>query len=232
MANKYKIIGIIPARGGSKGIPGKNIRLLAGKPLIHYSVISALESRVFDRIILSTDSAKIADSVKMFPIEVPFLRPADMASDTTPMFSVVKHALESVEKDGWSADIAVLLQPTAPLRKAEHIRTAVKMLVNLKCDSVVSVVEVPMHFSPDYVMRIDGGRLTPFLPGGALIQRRQDARQAYSRDGTIYALWRSTLRNHDNLYGKDCRPLVIPPEYSCNLDTLEDWKEIEKRISA
>jgi CMP-N,N'-diacetyllegionaminic acid synthase len=225
-----KVVGIIPARGGSKGIPGKNIRLLAGKPLIHYSVASALDSNVINRLILSTDSAEIVNSVKGLDIEIPFIRPANLAFDDTPMISVIFHAVNFLESNGWKPDIIVLLQPTAPLRKPEHIRTAVELLINSKCDSVVSVVEVPKHFSPDYVMKIDGGKLQPFLADGLQVTRRQDVRPVYSRDGTIYAVWRDILLETNSLYGKDCRPLLIPSDLSCNLDTMDDWEEAQRKI--
>lgn len=224
------VLGIIPARGGSKGIPGKNIRLLSGKPLIHYSVASALDSHIIDRLVLSTDSVEIANSVKGFDIEVPFIRPANLALDDTPMVSVVLHTVKYLEDNGWQPDVVVLLQPTAPLRKPEHIRTAVELLINSKCDSVVSVVEVPKHFSPDYVMKIDEGKLHPFLSDGLQITRRQDARPVYSRDGTIYVVWRDVLLATNSLYGKECLPLLVPPNLSCNLDTMDDWEEIQRKI--
>ena len=118
------------------------------------------------------------------------MRPAALAADDTPMVPVIEHALAEIARHGWSPDIVVLLQPTSPLRRPDHIRDAVAMLRETEADSVVTVVELPRHLSPDYVMRIDGGRLKPFLPEGARVTRRQDARPAYSRDGTVYAFRR------------------------------------------
>ncbi|MCB9111291.1 MAG: acylneuraminate cytidylyltransferase family protein [Anaerolineales bacterium] len=226
---KQKILGIIPARGGSKGIPGKNIRLLNGKPLIYYAAKAAYQSELIDRLILTTDSVEIAEAGKILGIEVPFIRPAELARDDTPMLPVIEHALQFMEAQGWQPDTILLLQPTAPLRKAEHIRTAIKMLVDLKCDSVVSVVEVPRHFAPDFVLRLEDGKLKPFLDG-PLVTRRQDAHPAYSRDGTIYAFRRDMFVLKHNIYGDDCRPLIIPGDQSCNLDTMDDWQEAEKMI--
>lgn len=224
-----KILGIVPARGGSKGIPGKNIRSLDGKPLIQYSVEAARSSNLVDRLILSTDSAEIAEVGKALGVEVPFLRPRDLAQDDTPMLPVLEHALQFVEMEGWQPDIILLLQPTAPLRRAEHIQQAVKLLVDSNCDSVVSVVEVPRHYVPDFVLRLEEGKLKPFLDT-PLATRRQDARPAYSRDGTIYAFWRDVLFNKHSIYGDDCRPILIPHDQSCNLDTMSDWQEAEKKL--
>lgn len=225
-----KVLGIIPARGGSKGIPGKNIRMLDGKPLIYYSIQSAFMSKIIDRLVLSTDSVEIAEIGKKIGAEVPFLRPSNLAQDDTPMRPVIEHAINSMEEAGWRAEIVLLLQPTAPLRQPQHIQTAVEMLLDLKCDSVVSVVEVPQHYSPDFVLKIDDGKLRPFLDGNEKITRRQDARPAFSRDGTIYAFWRDSFVEKQSIYGDDCRPLVLPQSVSCNLDTMDDWEEVERKI--
>lgn len=224
-----KVLGLIPARGGSKGIPGKNIRMLNGKPLLAYAAQAAQESGMVDRLVLTTDSEEIATLGKDLGIEVPFIRPADLAQDDTPMLPVIEHAVHFVESAGWQPDVILLLQPTAPLRKAEHIQQAVKKLVDEKCDSVVSVVEVPRHYVPDFVLRLEEGKLKPFLDA-PLATRRQDARPAYSRDGTIYAFRRDVLVHKNTIYGDDCRPLTIPADQSCNLDTMDDWYEAEKRI--
>ena len=225
-----KMLGIIPARGGSKGIPGKNIRMLGGKPLIYYAVRAARESGLVDRLILTTDSAEIADVGKSLGIEMPFIRPANLAQDDTPMFPVIDHAVQFVESQGWQPDIILLLQPTAPLRQPEHIQAAVKILTETKCDAVASVVEVPQHYAPDFVLKLEEGKLKPFLEGGEKVTRRQDTRAAYSRDGTIYAFWRDVFIHKRSIYGDDCRPLVIPRDMSCNLDTMEDWGEVEQKI--
>lgn len=225
-----KMLGIIPARGGSKGIPGKNIRMLGGKPLIYYAARAARESGLVDRLILTTDSAEIADVGKSLGIEMPFIRPANLAQDDTPMFPVIDHVVQFVESQGWQPDIILLLQPTAPLRQPEHIQAAVKILTETKCDAVASVVEVPQHYAPDFVLKLEGGKLKPFLEGGEKVTRRQDTRAAYSRDGTIYAFWRDVFIHKRSIYGDDCRPLVIPRDMSCNLDTMEDWGEVEQKI--
>jgi len=225
------VLGIVPARGGSKGVPGKNIRPLAGRTLLDYAARAARESGVIDRVMLSTESNEVADAGRRAGLDVSFLRPAVLAQDDTPMLPVVQHALETLAGESWQPDIVVLLQPTSPLRRPDHVRDAVAMLRATNADSVVTVVEVPRHLSPDYVMRIESGRLVPFLPEGARVARRQDARPAYSRDGTVYACWRKTLERFGSIYGDDCRPLLIDARDSLSIDSPDDWDEAERLLA-
>lgn len=224
------VLGIIPARGGSKGLPGKNLMPLAGQSLVARAAAAARDSGVVDRVILTTDSAAIADEGRRAGIDVPFMRPAALAADDTPMLPVLRHVVETLEADGWIAEIIVLLQPTSPLRQPEHLRDAVTRLRQSGADSVVSVVEVPRHLSPDYVMRVVGEELKPFLPEGERTTRRQDARVAYVRDGTVYAFWRETLMRHDSIYGSRCLPLIIPAEESVTIDVPADWAAAERLL--
>lgn len=224
------VLGIIPARGGSKSIPGKNLRMLAGRPLIFYAAAAARASGVVDRLILSTDSIEIAELGRTLGIEVPFMRPAELAHDDSPMQPGLEDAVAEIEQQGWAPTIVVLLQPTAPLRRPDHLVRAVSTLRETGCDSVVSVVKVPSHFAPHFVMRIEGDRLLNFLPDGATITRRQDVTPAYSRDGTVYAFRRDVLMDRRSIYGSDCRPLVIPRNESVNLDSLEDWERAEETL--
>lgn len=226
-----KVLALIPARGGSKGIPGKNIKPLAGKPLIAYTVEAARASGVVDRLLLSTDSEEIAALGRSLGIEVPFLRPPELAADDTAMIDVIRHLLAWLAETGDQPDAIVQLQPTAPLRRPEQIAEAVRLLEAEGCDSVVSVVPLPLHFCPDYVMRIEAGRLVSFLPEGERASRRQDVRPAYSRDGTVYAFRRETVERTGSIYGEDCRALVIDPALSINLDTPADWAAAERALS-
>ena len=230
--SQARVLGVVPARGGSKGVPGKNIRTLGGRPLLDYTARAARASGVVDRLVLSTDSEEIAAVGRQVGLEVPFLRPGRFAGDDAPMLPVLVHAVAALAAEGWQADILVLLQPTSPLRRPEHVREAVTMLKETGADSVVSVVEVPRHLSPDYVMRIEDGRLRHFLPEGAQLTRRQDARRAYSRDGTVYTCWIKTIETHGNIYGVDCRPLVIDARDSLSIDTLQDWDAAERLLAA
>ena len=224
------VLALIPARSGSKGVPDKNTKLLAGRTLLEYVASAAAASGAVDRVVLSTDSDRIAAEGRRAGLDVPFIRPAELARDDTPMLPVVEHALVPLEQDGWVADIVVLLQPTSPLRRPEHIRDAVQQLRDSGADSVVSVVELPRHFSPDYVMRMHGDRLEPFLAGGKDVTRRQDARAAFARDGTVYAFWSRTVRDTHSIYGRDCRPLILSAADSITIDTQSDWAEAERRL--
>jgi CMP-N-acetylneuraminic acid synthetase len=164
-------------------------------------------------------------------MDVPFLRPAELSQDESPMLPVIQHALQELAARGWTPEIVVLLQPTSPLRRPQHVREAVELLRQGGVDSVVTVVEVPKHLSPDYLMRIEDGALRPFLPEGARVTRRQDARAAYSRDGTVYAFRRETLDRFGSIYGANCRPLVIPSAESLSIDTPGDWDRAEHLLA-
>lgn len=204
--------------------------MLAGRPLIDYTAQAARESGVLDRVVLSTDSAEIADAGRRCGLDVPFMRPASLAADDTAMLPVIRHTVETLAAAGWTAEIIVLLQPTSPLRRPAHIQDVVNRLRSSNADSVVTAVEVPRHLSPDYVMRIENGLLKPFLPEGERVTRRQDARPAYSRDGTAYAFWRATIERFGNIYGDRCEPLVIDAADSLSIDSPADWAEAERRL--
>jgi CMP-N,N'-diacetyllegionaminic acid synthase len=225
------ILALVPARGGSKGIPDKNIRPLVGHTLLHYAAQAAVASGVVDRMVLSTDAEAVAAEGRRAGLEVPFLRPAALAQDDTPMLPVIEHAVNVLTESGWEPEIVVLLQPTSPLRTGAHIRTAVQTLRETGADSVVTVVEVPRHLSPDYVMKIEAGRLVPFLPEGTRMTRRQDTRPAFVRDGTAYVFWTKTVRDTHSIYGERCHPLVVPAHESITIDTPDDWDAAERRLA-
>jgi CMP-N-acetylneuraminic acid synthetase len=223
------ILGLIPARSGSKGIPGKNERPLAGRTLVERAAAAAFESGVLEHVVLTSDSGTIAALGRAAGADV-LERPAELARDDTPMSAVVAHALSELERDGRRYDAVALLQPTQPLRRPEHIRAAVQLLEEHPgASSVVSVVAIPAHYAPEYAMRLDGGRLVPYLPAGAVRTRRQDVASAYSRDGTIY-LTRAEFARRGDLYGADCLPLVIDGDESINLDSPADWQRAEARL--
>ena len=230
MTQKSGILGIVPARGGSKGLPDKNLKLLAGRSLIAHAADTARQAEIFDRLILSTDSNDIATEGRRSGLEVPFMRPPHLATDDAPMFPVICHAIEALESTGWNPDIVVLLQPTSPLRQPGHIRTAVDLLQTTEVDAVVSVVEVPRHLSPDYLMRVENESLVPFLPEGEKVIRRQDTRLAYVRDGTVYAFWRKTIQRYSSIYGAHCHAYVIPASASVTIDTESDWTQAERML--
>ena len=224
------VLGIVPARAGSKGVPDKNLRPLAGRTLLDYVGAAARESGAIDRLVLSTDSDAIAAAGRAAGLEVPFMRPLELAADDTAMLPVLRHAIDHVMSAGWTPEHVVLLQPTSPLRRATHIDDALSLLIAERADSVVTVVEVPKHLSPDYVMKIEDGALRPFLPEGARVTRRQDVRPAFYRDGTVYAFRRDTLDRFGNIYGDRCLPLVIDARDSLSIDSPEDWAEAQRRL--
>jgi len=219
---KYEIFGLIPARGGSKGIPRKNMVMLAGKPLIQYTFESALESSMLTRIILSTDDEEIAEFGKKF-VEVPFIRPKRLASDSTPMIQVVRHALGYLKSgEQYEPDYIAILQPTSPLRKSHHIDEAIKLLMRKKADSVVSVCVVPGQYNPFHVRKIVNGRLLPFLENAEEYTSRQKLPRVYTRNGVIYCFKRETLIKKNSLYGSYCCAYVMEREVSINIDSPTD----------
>ncbi len=213
------VLALIPARGGSKGIPGKNLALLAGRPLLSYTCQAALASKRLTRVVLSTDDERIAAAGREMGVDVPFMRPADLATDESPMLDVIQHALQTLDHaEGYRPDVVVLLQPTSPLRRGEHIDAAVDLLLRSGADSVVSVVEVPHQFNPVSVLRLEGERLVPYLPGPQVL-RRQDKPRVYARNGpAVLASRRATLMEAGSLYGNDVRPLFMGHEESLDVD--------------
>jgi len=220
-----EILGLIPARGGSKSIPRKNIVPIAGRPLLAYTCDAALSSRALTRVILSTEDEEIAEVGRNSGVEVPFLRPADLAQDEIPAFPVLQHTLDWLHThEGYKPEVIVLLQPTSPLRQAKHIDEAVGLLLEKGADSVVSVVEVPHQYNPLSVMKIENGRLLPFLPGeGIQVLRRQDKPRVYARNGPAVLVSRtSVIKRTASLYGDLLIPYVMGWPESIDIDTYMD----------
>ncbi|RJQ36768.1 acylneuraminate cytidylyltransferase family protein [Candidatus Parcubacteria bacterium] len=230
-----KILGIIPARGGSKSIPRKNIKDLGGKPLIAWTIEAAKQAGVFDRIILTTDDDEIAAVGKQWGIEVPFMRPKEFAEDKTPTLPVLQHAVQWLkDQERYEPDAIMLLQPTAPFRQAAHIRDAVKVFSESGADSLVSVVEIPGHYSPYWAEIIDEEGWGSLFIGGPIksrIPRRQDFPQkTYTHNGAIY-LFRAGLlfdSNEPSLYGNRVKLYPVEERYSVNIDSPEDWHLAER----
>jgi CMP-N,N'-diacetyllegionaminic acid synthase len=216
-------LGVIPARGGSKGLPRKNLASLGGRPLLSYTCEAACGSRELGRVVLSTDDEEISEVGRRCGVEVPFRRPADLARDETPMIDVLQHAVRTLEeRDRYRADIVVLLQPTSPLRRAEHIDATVRIVRDTGADSAVSVVEVPHQFTPVSVLRLEGERLVAYS-NSSVITRRQDKPRVYARNGpAVLAVRRAVVMDQNSLYGADSRPFVMSPEDSFDVDTPWD----------
>lgn len=220
-----EILALIPARGGSKSIPKKNIYPLLGKPLLAYTCEAALSSRLVTRTVLSTDNEEIAAVGRAYGVEVPFTRPTELARGDTPTLPVIQHALRTLlEVEGYQPNVIVLLQPTSPLRQAHHIDEAVSLLIEADADSVVSVVAVPHQYNPFSVMRIENGRLTPFLKGeGTRILGRQDKPKVYARNGpAILAIRSHVVLQEQSLFGEKCIPYIMDHYSSIDIDTEED----------
>ena len=217
-------LAIIPARKGSKAVPGKNLKPLAGKPLIAYSIDTAFQCNVFDEIVVSTDCEKIAQLSMSKGCNVPFMRPAQLASDKAAMIDVVIHAINFFEEHiEQYFDLVAILQPTSPLRNKEDVASAINTLKqDLSIDSVVSVSEIPSDFSPFKAMKIEKGKLKNFLPAGEKVTRRQDVQPTYTRDGSVFAFRRQLLES-GTIYGENCKPLVVQNN-TINIDTIEDFE--------
>ncbi len=231
-----KVLGVITARGGSKGLPGKNLKLLGGKPLIAYTIEAAQQSGVFDRVILSTDDPAIASLARALGCDVPFMRPAELARDDTPHLPVMLHAVRWLEDhDGYRADCTMILQPTSPMRQPHHIREAVDLIGPTGVDSVVSVSDVPVHYHPMRALRVDAsGGATLFVTGEPIrrrINRRQDLPAASVMNGAIYLFRTSVLFDREpSLYGARSAAYLMPPPYGLSIDTPDDWAEAERAL--
>jgi len=223
--DKKNILGIIPARGGSKGVPRKNIRRLAGKPLIGYSIESALASNSLADVFVSTDDQEIADISRLHGAEV-LMRPAELAADTTPMLPVLQHSLQQAESiTGVSYDFLMILQPTAPMRTELDIDAAVETLLQSEADSLVSLYRVE-DCHPSRMYTIDGGELKKVLdePVGAL---RQSLPDVYHRNGCIYISSRELILEQEMIIGNGCRPYIMSADRSVNIDTELDFQFAE-----
>ena len=226
-----QILGLIPARGGSKGIPLKNIHPLAGHPLLAYTCRAALQSRSLSRVILSTDHKKIASVGRQYGVEVPFMRPSELARDDSPSIDVALHAVHWLEvEEGWVPDLLVLLQPTSPLRQPEHIDQAVGLLKNEQVDTVVSVVKMPHRFSPYSIQKVEDGLLKDFWLEPLPYDRyqRQNLPTLYARNGPAILVTRvPVLGQVKGFYGSRVCPYIMPEEYSLDIDNRFDLKMAE-----
>jgi N-acylneuraminate cytidylyltransferase len=223
------ILGIIPARGGSKNIPNKNLAWLNGKPLIQYTIDAAKNSKFISRLILSSDSDEIMEYCKDKNVEVPFKRPVDIAGDSTPMIEVVKHALEFLKKEeNYAPDIIVILQPTSPLRRVSHIDEALEQFMNSGADSLVSVIEVPHQFNPYSVMKYENNWVYPFMSYDEKKNTRQLKPKFFARNGpAILAFTYDCISNKDSMYGEKIIPYLMKKENSIDIDDLTDLKIAE-----
>ena len=226
MIDLGRILAVIPARGGSKGVPRKNIRLVCGQPLIAYTIETALAARrLFHRVIVSTDDDEVASVAARCGAEVPFLRPAHLARDESPVIPMLQHAVDFIERqDGVLMDWVCLLQPTEPFRSVEDITSCLALGSAGECDSVISVVQV-YATHPILMKRIERGRLVPFSIEEREGTRRQDYQPAaYMRNGAVYLTRRDVLMNRSSIWGSSIKPYVMPPDRSVSIDSELDLK--------
>lgn len=219
------VLALIPARGGSKGLPQKNILPCAGQPLIVHTIAAAFGARPrVRRVVVSTDDAAIADISRQAGAEVPFVRPPEVAGDTAQSIDVVTHALRWFDKnEGWQPEWLLLLQPTSPLRTTEDILEAMDVAArDPQADSVISVVNFE-KCHPLYARKIVDGALQPFLPG-APVSRRQELDPVYGNNGAIYLTRTRTIIREASLYGNRSIPYVMPHERSLDIDTELDLR--------
>lgn len=226
-----KILTIIPARGGSKGVPGKNIKMLGGKPLIAYTIQAAQQATLVTDIILSTDSDEIIQVAKAYGLEVPFKRPATLATDESPTILTVLHALDYFSAKGISFDAVCLLQVTNPFRTIEFIDKAIAKFIHSKADSLISVLKVPHEFNPHWVFEENAtGNLKISTGESEIISRRQELPNAYYRDGSIYITKTEVILTQKSLYGKSIAYIEADELRHVNIDSIEDWEKAEKML--
>ncbi len=214
-------LAVIPARGGSKGLPRKNLMTLGPLSLIGHALASAREAKRLGRVIVSTDDAEIAEEARRCGGEVPFLRPAPLASDEAGMLPVLQHAVRWLEGTGARPDLVVLLQPTSPFRTGGDIDATIETLLDGGADSAQTLVDAAYH--PFFMVRLEAGRTVPLFPD-ALGQyvRRQDPPRAYQPSGSVYVTRRDVLMDQGRIIGRDNRGLVMGWEASVKIDT--EWE--------
>ncbi|TDQ19623.1 N-acylneuraminate cytidylyltransferase [Algoriphagus boseongensis] len=226
-----RILGLIPARGGSKGIPGKNIKHLAGKPLLAYTYESAKESDLLTKTILSSDDLAIIQEAKRLGMEVPFIRPSDLAEDSSPTLPVIVHALNYFSAIGEFFDAVCLLQVTNPFRRKGFIDEAIKKFKETNADALVSVLPVPHEFNPHWVFEPNANGMLSIATGEKkIISRRQDLPPSYFRDGAIYLTKTEVILKQNSLYGASLAYLIGDQERYVNLDTMQDWVKAEQLV--
>lgn len=226
-----RVLGVVPARGGSKGVPRKNIRLLGGKPLLQYTAEAALESRALARVVLSTDDAEIAEVGRRCGLEVPFLRPVDLALDSTPTLPVIQHATRFLEAAGDRFDAICILQPTTPLRRASYIDACIDRLEQSGADAVVTLVPVPVEHNPHWVyFEREDGRIELSTGEKVPIARRQELPPAYRREGSVYVTRRDLVMERGTIFGDRVMGVVLDPSACVDINTPDEWAKAERML--
>lgn len=223
-----KILAIIPARGGSKGVPMKNIKLLGNKPLIAYSIEAAFQSKFLSQTIVSTDDFATSKIAKSHNADVPFLRSSHLAQDSAPTIDVVVSVLKWFENQNIIFDAVCLLQPTTPFREIGFIDKAIQKFIDSDADSLISVLPVPPEYNPHWCFEANENNFLTVATGEKnIISRRQDLPKVFHRDGSIYLTKTNVIMIQNSLFGDHTAFLESNPKNYVNIDTLSDWEKAE-----
>lgn len=226
-----KILGLIPARGGSKGVPKKNIKLLGKLPLMEYTIHSAKESNLLTEIVVSTDDEEIAIAAEVAGYKPPFIRPLEFAQDTSTSLEVVQHAIAFFESQNIFFDAVCLLQPTNPFREKGLIDKAIEKFTTSNADSLVSVLEIPHEYNPHWAFEENSNGLLKIATGEEqIIPRRQELPKAFHRDGSVY-ITKTEVIKKGSLYGNSIAYIESNPKFHINIDTMKDWETAEKILT-
>lgn len=231
LVKKPAILGIIPARGGSKGIPNKNICDLAGHPLLYYTIAAAKQSSLLGKFVVTTDDQPIAAVARDLNCDV-IMRPPELAQDDTPTLPVILHTIKYLNSAGQFFDYVVLLQPTCPLRTTKDIDQSLSHLIQSGKNSIVSVTKVPGHFHPDWQFLISDDALSRYngKPLKDIIPRRQLLTDTFTRNGAIYAVRTQYLLTNESLFDEDTLAYVMPENRSVNIDSEQDLAVAEHLV--
>lgn len=221
-----KVLGLIPARGGSKGIPNKNLYPINGKPLITYTIEAARSSKLLTQVCVSTDSDAIASVAIEYKAEVPFMRPDELAMDNSGAKEVIEHAIAYYKTQNMEFDFVAYLQPTSPLRIAKDIDTAIEMISISNADSLVTVMDVPHQFGVESLMIEQDGFVKAVIENNQY--RRQDKVNYVARNGPAIVITKpTTLKNSNSIYGESVLSYKMPPDRSLDIDRIEDIRYVQ-----
>lgn len=231
MKSDRQILALIPARGGSKGVPRKNVRPLAGKPLIAYAIEVARASSLIDRTIVSTDDGEIANVARQYGAEVPFLRPAELARDDTPEWQVWQHTLRFVEAERGLPDVLVCVSPTSPLRTAEDVDACIRALLDSNADVAFAVKPAERNPYFNMVTLNDAGYARLVIPTAQPVHRRQSAPVVYDMTTVAYAARPRFVLSADAMFEGKTRAVIVPAERALDIDTELDFRLAEFLMS-
>ena len=227
MNQKIHTVAVIMARSGSKGLPKKNVKVLHGKPLIVWTILAALESQYIDNVIVSTDDPKIAELAVEYGAEVPFIRPAKLASDTTSSIDVLKHAIDQLENTGRIFDLVVMLEPTSPLREAKDIDSGIDCLIESNAGAIVSVCKAESTHPAFMFRKKSNNKLEPFLGKQPTNLRRQDIEPLFFLEGSFYISWVNILKSKHSFYHDKTIAYELPKWKSLEIDDADDFIMVE-----